>query len=73
MTVVLVVDDIPALAQQYAYDLKRVGGYEVVTAAKGSEALDLVTRSGVQQLEHRTHRTGLRVGLATGRGRVQAK
>ena len=37
MTLVLVVDDVPALAQQYAYDLKRVGGYEVVTAAKGSE------------------------------------
>ncbi len=47
MTLVLVVDDVPALAQQYAYDLKRVGGYEVVTAASGSEALDLVTRSGV--------------------------
>ena len=47
MTLVLVVDDVPALAQQYAYDLKRVGGYEVLTAAKGSEALDLVTRSGV--------------------------
>ncbi|HWN19613.1 MAG TPA: sigma-54 dependent transcriptional regulator [Gemmatimonadales bacterium] len=47
MTLVLVVDDVPALAQQYAYDLKRVGGYEVVTAAKGTEALDLVTRSGV--------------------------
>jgi len=47
MTLVLVVDDVPALAQQYAYDLKRVGGYEVVTAANGSEALDLVTRSGV--------------------------
>ncbi|MDQ3224536.1 MAG: sigma-54 dependent transcriptional regulator [Gemmatimonadota bacterium] len=47
MTLVLVVDDVPALAQQYAYDLKRVGGYEVVTAASGSKALDLVTRSGV--------------------------
>lgn len=46
MTLVLVVDDVPALAQQYAYDLKRVGGYDVVTAANGSEALDLVTRSG---------------------------
>ena len=47
MTLVLVVDDVPALAQQYAYDLKRVGGYEVLTAANGSEALDLITRSGV--------------------------
>jgi DNA-binding NtrC family response regulator len=47
MTLVLVVDDVPALAQQYAYDLKRVGGYDVLTAANGSEALDLVTRSEV--------------------------
>ncbi|HEX7336818.1 MAG TPA: sigma-54 dependent transcriptional regulator [Gemmatimonadales bacterium] len=45
MTLVMVVDDVPALAQQYAYDLKRVGGYEVLTAAGGSEALDLLTRS----------------------------
>jgi two-component system nitrogen regulation response regulator NtrX len=47
MTLVLVVDDMPALAQQYAYDLKRVGGYEVLTAAGGTEALDLITRSAV--------------------------
>jgi two-component system nitrogen regulation response regulator NtrX len=47
MTLVLVVDDMPALAQQYAYDLKRVGSYEVLTAAGGSEALDLLTRSAV--------------------------
>ncbi|HEU4680383.1 MAG TPA: sigma-54 dependent transcriptional regulator [Gemmatimonadales bacterium] len=47
MTMVLVVDDVPALAQQYAYDLKRVGGYEVQTAADGKEALELLTRSAV--------------------------
>ena len=47
MTRVLVVDDVPALAQQYAYDLKRVGGYDVVTAEKGSEALEVVSRSAV--------------------------
>ncbi|MGI8817814.1 MAG: sigma-54-dependent transcriptional regulator, partial [Gemmatimonadales bacterium] len=47
MTRVLVVDDVPALAQQYAYDLKRVGGYDVVTAAKGSDALEVVSRSAV--------------------------
>jgi two-component system nitrogen regulation response regulator NtrX len=47
MTLVLVVDDVPALAQQYAYDLKRVGGYEVLTAADGREGLDLLTRSAV--------------------------
>ncbi len=47
MTVVLVVDDVATLAQQYAYDLKRVGGYEVLTAASGAEALELLTRSAV--------------------------
>ncbi len=47
MTVVLVVDDVPALSQQYAYDLKRVGGYDVLTAGGGSEALETVTRSAV--------------------------
>jgi two-component system nitrogen regulation response regulator NtrX len=47
VTLVLVVDDVANLAQQYAYDLKRVGGYEVLTAGNGPEALDLVTRSGV--------------------------
>jgi two-component system, NtrC family, nitrogen regulation response regulator NtrX len=47
MTLVLVVDDVPALAQQYAYDLKRVGGYDVLTAADGGQALDLLTRAAV--------------------------
>ena len=47
MTLVLVVDDVPALAQQYAYDLKRVGSYDVVTAGSGIDALELVTRSAV--------------------------
>jgi DNA-binding NtrC family response regulator len=45
MTVVLVVDDVAALSQQYAYDLKRVGGYDVITAGSGTEALELLTRS----------------------------
>jgi len=47
MTLVLVVDDMATLAQQYAYDLKRVGGYDVLTAPGGTEALDLLTRSAV--------------------------
>jgi two-component system nitrogen regulation response regulator NtrX len=47
MTVVLVVDDVPALAQQYAYDLKRVGGYEVLTAPGGQEALQILTHAAV--------------------------
>ena len=40
MTLVLVVDDVPALAEQYAYDLHRLGGYEVRLAGDGREALD---------------------------------
>jgi two-component system nitrogen regulation response regulator NtrX len=47
MTLVLVVDDVSTLAEQYAYDLKRVGGYEVMTAADGQAALDLLARSAV--------------------------
>ena len=35
---VLVVDDVPAMAEQYAYDLKRVGRYHTIVAAAGDEA-----------------------------------
>ena len=34
MTLVLVVDDVAPLAEQYAYDLRRMGGYEVLTAPR---------------------------------------
>ncbi len=47
MTVVLVVDDVAAMADQYAYDLKRVGGYETLIAASGRETLDLLEREAV--------------------------
>ncbi|HKW41936.1 MAG TPA: sigma-54 dependent transcriptional regulator [Gemmatimonadales bacterium] len=47
MTAVLVVDDVAAMAQQYAYDLKRVGGYEPLVALNGREALDLLEREAV--------------------------
>ena len=47
MTLVLVVDDVPALAEQYAYDLKRLGGYDVQTAREGSQALELVKNVAV--------------------------
>ena len=40
MTLVLVVDDVPALAEQYAYDLRRLGGYDVLLAPDGRTALD---------------------------------
>src|SRR6266851_3405999 len=35
------------MAQQYAYDLKRVGGYDALVAHGGREALDLLEREAV--------------------------
>ena len=47
MTQVLVVDDVPAMAEQYAYDLRRVGKYEVVVAGGGDDALDALGREPI--------------------------
>jgi two-component system nitrogen regulation response regulator NtrX len=47
MTQVLVVDDVPAMAEQYAYDLKRVGRYNTIVAAGGNEALDILAREAI--------------------------
>ncbi|MGH7629926.1 MAG: sigma-54-dependent transcriptional regulator [Gemmatimonadales bacterium] len=47
MTSVLVVDDVPAMAEQYAYDLRRLGGYETAVAGGGAEALELLAREPV--------------------------
>ncbi|HTD70466.1 MAG TPA: sigma-54 dependent transcriptional regulator [Gemmatimonadales bacterium] len=47
MSAILVVDDVAAMAEQYAYDLKRVGGYETLVAHSGREALDLLEREAV--------------------------
>jgi len=47
MTHVLVVDDVPAMAEQYAYDLKRVGRYATVVASGGQEALELISREPI--------------------------
>lgn len=44
---VLVVDDVPAMAEQYAYDLKRVGGYHTTVASGGDEAFDVLAREPV--------------------------
>jgi two-component system, NtrC family, nitrogen regulation response regulator NtrX len=44
---VLVVDDVAAMAEQYAYDLKRVGGYAATVAASGDEALDILAREAI--------------------------
>jgi len=47
VTTVLVVDDVAAMAQQYAYDLKRLGRYEAIVAHSGREALDVLEREAV--------------------------
>jgi len=39
MSVVLIVEDVPALREQYAYDLRRLAGHDTLTAADGEEAL----------------------------------
>ena len=46
-THVLVVDDVPAMAEQYAYDLKRVGGYHTTVSAGGEQALDVLVREPI--------------------------
>ncbi len=42
MTLILVVDDVAPMAQQYAYDLRRIGGYEVLIAGDGRQALEVL-------------------------------
>jgi two-component system nitrogen regulation response regulator NtrX len=49
-THVLVVDDVPAMAEQYAYDLKRVGHYNTSVAAGGERALDVLAREPIDCL-----------------------
>ncbi len=47
MTVVLVVDDVPAMGEQYAYDLTRLGGYDVRVVADGRQALERIGSEAV--------------------------
>jgi two-component system nitrogen regulation response regulator NtrX len=42
MARILVVDDVVPLAEQYAYDLRRIAAYEVVTASNGAAAIQHV-------------------------------
>jgi len=42
MSVVLVVDDVQAMVEQYAYDLERLGGFDTRTATSGPDALELL-------------------------------
>jgi two-component system nitrogen regulation response regulator NtrX len=47
MTTVLVCDDNLALAEQYAYDLRRLAQHEVLIAGSGNDALDILSRETV--------------------------
>lgn len=47
MTLVLLVDDVPALAEQYAFDLERLGGHRTRVASGGAEALRIVASEPV--------------------------
>ena len=45
--VVLIVDDVRTLAEQYAFDLKRLGRFQTLVAGGGAEALDILAREVV--------------------------
>jgi DNA-binding NtrC family response regulator len=47
MTTVLIVDDVRPMAEQYAYDLKRIGGFDTLVAFDGDEALGMLDRESV--------------------------
>src|ERR687886_1140733 len=47
MSTILIVDDVPAMAEQYAYDLERLAGHETLTAGNGDEALEVLAREAV--------------------------
>jgi two-component system, NtrC family, nitrogen regulation response regulator NtrX len=47
VTLVLIVDDVPTMAEQYAYDLKRLRGYETLVAKSGRTALESLTRDSI--------------------------
>ncbi len=47
MGTVLIVDDTEPLREQYAYDLKRKGGFEVLTAANGEEAFSILAENDI--------------------------
>jgi DNA-binding NtrC family response regulator len=42
MSRILIADDVPAMRQQYAYDLERLGGHATLTAASGAEAVQIL-------------------------------
>jgi len=44
---ILIVDDVTALAEQYAYDLERLAGCDTLVATSGEAALDVLAREPV--------------------------
>ena len=47
MSRILLVDDIVQLAEQYAYDLRRIGGHETVVAGNGPAALERIANDAI--------------------------
>lgn len=47
MTLVLIIDDVAPMAEQYAYDLARIGGFGTVAAGSGAEGLEILEREPV--------------------------
>mgnify|MGYP001820344955 CR=1 FL=1 len=42
MSLILIIDDVAAMRDQYAYDLQRLGGFTTLTAAGGAEGLRIL-------------------------------
>jgi DNA-binding NtrC family response regulator len=47
MSRILLVDDIPQMAEQYAYDLRRIGGHETQVVNNGPAALQAIERDPI--------------------------
>ncbi|HEU5050546.1 MAG TPA: sigma-54 dependent transcriptional regulator [Gemmatimonadales bacterium] len=47
MSLVLIVDDVRPMAEQYAYDLRRLGGYDTAVAGGGEEGLARIAQGDV--------------------------
>jgi DNA-binding NtrC family response regulator len=47
MSRILLVDDVLQMAEQYAYDLRRIGGHETVVAGNGPAALQAIERDSI--------------------------
>jgi two-component system, NtrC family, nitrogen regulation response regulator NtrX len=50
MSTILVCDDNVAVAEQYAYDLRRLGQHDVYVAGSGAAALDVLSRDAIDCL-----------------------